>query len=119
MKKSSEMTSKGGPSKKKATISEVTLDTSRASEAEIAAASSLVELRKKKVKKAIQKVTVKVMPRVPCALSDDEEDECHPSGDSHHFCCSMKLGSYSIYIPTSKSEFVDIEKNFDKILVKF
>jgi hypothetical protein len=71
-------------------------------------------LRKKKAKKAVKKVIVKDTPRVPKALSDDKNDEHHPSGDSHNFCCSMKFGSHSTYTPTLESEFVDIKTFSDK-----
>lgn len=108
------MASEDEPSKKGATNPEVTLGTSRASKAEIVVASSLADLRKKKAKKAVKKVIVKDTPRVSKALSDDEDDEHHPSGDSHNFCCSMKFSSHSTYTPTLESEFVDIETFSDK-----
>jgi hypothetical protein len=87
------------------------------SDAEVQAASSLAQLGQKKAKKAIKKIDVTKVRRVPSAFSDDEmtQEPCL-TGFSSCLWCDLRFGVRHNYSPGSENEFVDVETFSEDVL---
>jgi hypothetical protein len=86
-------------------------------DAEVQTASSLAQLGQKKAKKAVKKIAVATVQRIPSAFSDDEMIEGpHPTGFSSCLWCDLRLGVRRGCSPGSENEFVDVETFSDDVL---
>jgi hypothetical protein len=83
------------------------------SDAEIQAASSLAQLGQKK---AVNKVVVSTVRRVPSTFSDDEmAGDLHPRGFSSFLWCDLSLNVRRNCTPGFENEFVDVESFSDDV----
>jgi hypothetical protein len=86
-------------------------------DAEVQVASSLAQLGQKKAKKAVKKIVVATVQRVPSAFSDDEmTDEPRPTGFSSCLWCDLRFGIHRGYSLGSENEFVDVDTFSDDVL---
>jgi hypothetical protein len=86
-------------------------------DAEIQAASSLAQLGQKKAKKAVKKIVVSTVRRVPSTFSDDEMiDELRPTGFSSCLWCDLRFNVRHSCTPGSENEFVNVETFSDDVL---
>jgi hypothetical protein len=86
-------------------------------EAEIQVTSNLAELGRKKAKKAVKKVSVVIVQRVPSAFYDEEmEDEPRLTGFFSCIYCTLRSGVHRVCTPSSENEFVDVKTFSDATL---
>jgi hypothetical protein len=86
-------------------------------DAEIQAASSLAQLSRKKTKKAVKKIAIAEVMRVPSAFDDDIIIEPSHKGFVSFLWPDLRFNVHRHCTPGSENEFVDVE-NFSDVVAE-
>jgi hypothetical protein len=85
------------------------------SDVKLQAASSLAQLSRKKIKKAVKKVVVAEVRRVPSAFDDDMIVKPSRKGFFSCLCPDLRFDVRRHCTPGSENEFVDVETFSDDV----